>query len=79
MAEKKKQHYVPKMFMRNFADKNIEQALLLRRYGTYLLALLPNAQFHHQKSLPHSLCGRVAHHSVSPFGRPKLTAMALST
>ena len=23
--------------------------------------------------------GRVAHHSVSPFGRPKLTAMALST
>ena len=22
MAEKKKQHYVPKMFMRNFADKN---------------------------------------------------------
>ena len=63
----------------NFADKNIEQPILLRRYGTDLLALLPNAQFHHQKSLPHSLCGRVAHHSVSPFGRPKLTAMALST
>ena len=27
----------------NFADKNIEQPILLRRYGTDLLALLPNA------------------------------------
>ena len=44
MAEKKKQHYVPKMFMRNFADDNKRFSVLRTQGGKVLEHVYSDSQ-----------------------------------
>lgn len=44
MAEKKKQHYVPKMFMRNFADENKRFSVLHVESGKILEQVYSDSQ-----------------------------------